>query len=54
MWVADPLSYDFFNHYTSPVYPAHRRDDNVAQTSTRLAKEGKARARRNLGIVLPH
>ena len=25
MWVAVPRSYDFCFHYTSPVYPAHRR-----------------------------
>src|SRR5437667_2331229 len=31
-----------------------RRDDNGAETSTRLAKEGKTRSRRNLGIVFPH
>jgi hypothetical protein len=30
-----------------------RRDDNGAETSTRLAKKAK-RSRRNLGIVLPH
>jgi hypothetical protein len=31
-----------------------RRDDNGAETSTRVAKKGKACSRRNLGIVLPH
>src|SRR5207302_4541901 len=31
-----------------------RRDDNGAETSTRLAEKRKARSRRNLGIVLPH
>jgi hypothetical protein len=31
-----------------------RRDDNGAETSTRLAKKGKTRSRRNLGVVLPH
>src|SRR6266566_6328920 len=31
-----------------------RRDDNGAETSTRLAKDGKTCSRRNLGIVLPH
>jgi hypothetical protein len=31
-----------------------RRDDNGAKTSTRVAEKGKARSRRNLGIVLPH
>ena len=25
MWVATSHSYDFYIHYTSPVYPAHRR-----------------------------
>jgi hypothetical protein len=32
------------------VFALSRRDDYVAQRSTRLAKEGKARARRNLGF----
>src|SRR5439155_25213912 len=31
-----------------------RRDDNGAETSTRVAKKGKACSRRNLGIVLPY
>ena len=31
-----------------------RRNDNGAETSTRLAEKGKARSRRNLSIILPH
>src|SRR5580700_4719177 len=31
-----------------------RRDDNGAETSTRVAKKEKACSRRNLGIVLPY
>src|SRR3979490_1007088 len=36
------------------VFALSRRDDNGAETSTRVAKKGKACSRRNLGIVLPY
>src|SRR6266446_1141366 len=36
------------------TFALSRRDDNGAETSTRVAKKGKARSRRNLGLILPH
>src|SRR6266481_3845117 len=36
------------------AFALSRRDDNGSETSTRVAKKGKACSRRNLGIVLPY
>jgi hypothetical protein len=36
LWVANPSPYDSFIHYTSPVYPAHRRTKPCANVTLPL------------------